>query len=536
MKKIHTMVFGATCLALFFVSCEEYTLPKDGEWLNESIQAEENAETGDGSFVTIKFNISSGKYSITEGNKIWLEAVVTGDIVRPGNAEFSWNLGGAELTQGTSLLFEGTTLGAQPLVFRVKAENGTAEKEFTVTVLKKPVTNTLFYFDYGKWRNDSTSPVGTYTVPKGRKLVICPVRHYRQLTDTAAYEWALDGVIQRQDQVFPCYFTFDVADEEAGAEHTVTVYARDKNRYGSFEAAAETKIRIVESEGSYRRPVNSGSSPRATRVLEFTPAPGQFVTENSFGYPPVAIAPGRSEEEIASETEAYMLSDAICPPGLEGGISLGAWGGYVVTGFDHSIDNIPGGYSFSIEGNPLGDFWCEPGIVWVSQDENGNGKADDTWFELRGSETGREGTVQLYSVTYHKPDTAKGCVWEDNMGETGALPYSFSGRIMGYPYHTGGDSVTFTGTVLQPHLFISVLISHYSYPYGYVDNVNSTGQSDNFRIANFKISDAMQVDGTPVYLAYIDFVKVQCAVNEWAGGLGEISTEMGLPVDYRMTH
>jgi hypothetical protein len=320
-----------------------------------------------------------------------------------------------------------------------------------------------------------------------------------------------------------------------GAEHTVTVYARDKNRYGSYEAAAETKIRIVESEGAYRRQITGASKAQATRVFEFTPAPGQFISAAGWGYPPVAIAPGRSEEEVANETEAYMLSDAICPPELKGGISLGSWGGYVVTGFDHSIDNIPGSYSFYIKGNPLGEFWCEPGIVWVSQDENGNGKADDTWFELRGSETGREGTVQLYSVTYYKPDPVKGCVWEDNRGESGALVYSFSGRLMGYPYHTGSDSVTFTGSLLPPHLFISSLINHYSYPYGYVDNVNTTGHSEDFTIADFKISDAMQLDGTPAELAYIDFVKVQCAVFEWAGGLGEISTEMGLPVDYQMT-
>lgn len=37
------------------------------------------------------------------------------------------------------------------------------------------------------------------------------------------------------------------------------------------------------------------------------------------------------------------------------------------------------------------------------QDVNGNGKPDDEWYELRGSETGGEWTVQEYAVTYYRP-------------------------------------------------------------------------------------------------------------------------------------
>ena len=36
----------------------------------------------------------------------------------------------------------------------------------------------------------------------------------------------------------------------------------------------------------------------------------------------------------------------------------------------------------------------------------------------------------------------------------------------------------------------------------------------------------MNRDGSPADLQYIDFVKVQSAINYVAGGLGEISTEV----------
>ena len=42
----------------------------------------------------------------------------------------------------------------------------------------------------------------------------------------------------------------------------------------------------------------------------------------------------------------------------------------------------------------------------------------------------------------------------------------------------------------------------------------------------FRISDAMNVDGSQARLAYIDFIKVQTGVNSKAGGLGEVSTEV----------
>ncbi len=66
----------------------------------------------------------------------------------------------------------------------------------------------------------------------------------------------------------------------------------------------------------------------------------------------------------------------------------------------------------------LFDGSSEPGIVWVMQDENGDGLPNDTWYELRGSEYGKAETWQDYAVTYHKPTGIQlPTPWTDNHGQ-----------------------------------------------------------------------------------------------------------------------
>jgi hypothetical protein len=62
-----------------------------------------------------------------------------------------------------------------------------------------------------------------------------------------------------------------------------------------------------------------------------------------------------------------------------------------------------------------------------------------------------------------------------------------------------------------------------------VDNGNSERE-----YASFKISDAIQADGTKADLKYIDIVRIQTAVSKYAGILGEISTETSIAFDYSM--
>jgi len=53
------------------------------------------------------------------------------------------------------------------------------------------------------------------------------------------------------------------------------------------------------------------------------------------------------------------------------------------------------------------------------------------------------------------------------------------------------------------------------------DNPNASSISN-----YFKISDAVNLDGSSANLTHIDFIKVQTGVNAKAGWLGENSTEV----------
>lgn len=121
------------------------------------------------------------------------------------------------------------------------------------------------------------------------------------------------------------------------------------------------------------RAYTAGNSLTANKVYEYIPAPGQFINEKA-----TSGFNGESTHEAAC---AYATSRL----GRELSVSLGAWGGFITVGFDHSIPNR-GGYDFSIKGNPI-DTSSEPGIVWVMQDVNGNGLPDDEWYQLKARNT-----------------------------------------------------------------------------------------------------------------------------------------------------
>ncbi len=83
-------------------------------------------------------------------------------------------------------------------------------------------------------------------------------------------------------------------------------------------------------------------SPYVTQVLDFRPAPGQFVN----GMP-------TWKEGDTQETMNKKVLSAI-GNNKKGMISLGGFGGYVVVGFDHTIENVTGERDFRfVLGNAL---------------------------------------------------------------------------------------------------------------------------------------------------------------------------------------
>lgn len=236
----------------------------------------------------------------------------------------------------------------------------------------------------------------------------------------------------------------------------------------------------------------------ASALFGFLPAPGQFINKS----------PGNLES-------AHTVLN-----GNTGMVSLGAWGGSIVLGFDHTVENIGGEEDFVVYGNAMSNF-AEPGVIWVMKDENGNGLPDDTWYEIAGSETGKEGYIRDYEVTYARPDPATGDVpWTDNKGNAGVVS---TNTFHTQPYYPEWLGATYTVRgVLLPSSNIDMTVPTYitsaPFAYGYADNTSGGDKID--------ISWAIDKDGNHVALSGIDFVKIQTGIQANMGWLGELSTEV----------
>ena len=301
-----------------------------------------------------------------------------------------------------------------------------------------------------------------------------------------------------------------------------------------FSSCNTDDVITEELEEHYRAKTET-SVAEQTVVFEYTPAPGQFINETKTGgFDGTQTTP---ESAIAYATQ--RMKDELF-------VSLGGFGGYIVVGFDHSIDNT-GSYDFGIKGNSFSGS-SEPGIVWVMQDENGNGLPDETWYELAGSETGKPETIQNYAVTYYRPsEPQKPVQWTDSEGNSGEIDYlkAYHPQDYYYPLWIKENSYTLTGTCLKARNYDQSGHGTYwvneEYDWGYVDNFSPNDRLTNESNANadananyFKISNAIDANGNKVVLQYIDFIKVQVGVNAKSGWLGEISTEVFGFFDYSM--
>lgn len=246
------------------------------------------------------------------------------------------------------------------------------------------------------------------------------------------------------------------------------------------------------------RPITETSNAYVTELIAYLPAPGQFLNKN----------PGNLES-----AEGLI--------GKRGMVTLGAWGGSVTYAFDHTVINNEEGHDFIVYGNAMANF-SEPGIIYVMQDDNGNGLPDDTWYEIKGSAHTMERTVRGYEVTYFKPESVEDDVaWEDNEGNTGFVLKNQFHKQAYYPEWIAGDSYTVSGTLLpDDNIDMSnpSMITSAPFEYGYADNTVGGDRID--------ISDAIDLDGNPVQLTGIDFIKIQTGIQANMGWLGELSTEV----------
>lgn len=292
-------------------------------------------------------------------------------------------------------------------------------------------------------------------------------------------EWKLDGEVKSKTS------TFNFTPVMPGV-YTIAYTAT--NTGGVFNYTYTVNVGVPTN------PVTPGSNVYATTMFEFLPAPGQN-TNRSLG----TVEAARTLE------------------GQQGFVSLGAWGGYIVMGFDHSVINEPGKEDLIIYGNAMANF-AEPGIVWVMQDWNGNGKPDDTWYEVKGSEFGNSGYVREYEVTYTKPQNGGSVAWRDNKGNTGTVQNS-NASFQSYPSWVTTDEYTLKGSLLpSTGIQLNGMITSSPFTYGYADNQVGGDKID--------IADAIDKEGKSVALSGIDFIKVQTGIQANMGFLGELSTEL----------
>jgi len=262
-----------------------------------------------------------------------------------------------------------------------------------------------------------------------------------------------------------------------------------------WSACKKDKQAVIPPQAPIR-PVTASSSAYVTQLFQFNPAPGQYINTTI-------------SDTLAAQNTLNTS---------KGLVSLGAYGGFIVLGFDHTVLDVANKGDIVVYGNAFANF-AEPGVIWVMQDTNGNGKPDDTWYELAGSETNMPGYIRNYSVTYTRPacDTCS-VPWADNQGKTGFVKTNIFHKQSYYPLGIKSNTYTLTGTTLpSTNISGSGFVISKAFAYGYSD---STPGGDTVDIAN-----AIDKNGNKIKLKGIDFIKVQTGIEANLGLSGELSTE-----------
>ena len=351
----------------------------------------------------------------------------------------------------------------------------------------------------------------TYTIERMRTLILHPEYEGEH------YAWRMgDKVISTERDLIFCQ-------AEAG---TYNLQLEINNTTPSYTILHNTTIVVFDEEVAY--------SPYISKVLEYNPAPGQFINTMP-----------EYEEGDTYQTMLRKAEDAIAGTNRSL-ISLGSWGGYVTFAFDHSVVNTPNLPDFTVEGNAFyasagnRNGSSEPGIVMISIDVNQNGLPDDPFYELAGSEYTNPATIHQYALTYHRTpaehtpqaDTKNSLsdttyiLWKNNQGEQGYVQKNTFHSQDYYPLWFTDSTLTFYGTRLPDNAVDKSgkgnMWVQTAYDYGYADS----HPNDSISRCSFDIAWAVTAEGEPVNLPCADFVRVYTGVHQQCGWIGEISTEI----------
>jgi len=189
-----------------------------------------------------------------------------------------------------------------------------------------------------------------------------------------------------------------------------------------------------------------GDSPWAAAVIDYAPAPGQFVQD-----------PEEPEDPYFNIPEAALgrpYAGGFVDPDNSSLVTLGGLSGSLTLAFDHTVMDDPlnphgmdfivfGNAYYLDDGSPGGNpnrHWAECGHVEISRDANGNGEADEPWYLIPGSHItagGDQYTVQT---------------WDDNLGDDTNPPIAPPADDSWIPYGCGGTWTT-AGYLLPGDVF-----------------------------------------------------------------------------------
>ena len=227
------------------------------------------------------------------------------------------------------------------------------------------------------------------------------------------------------------------------------------------------------------------------------------------------------------------------PSDNEGWLFLGGFGGYVVAGFNHNVVNGNGDdfEVFALRGSSP-----EPAVVYVMSDDNGDGKPNETWYELKGNQD--SASIRNYWVRYYKAaNDSANTTWKDSKGNRGELISGFGAKYSNgwwWPYYNASDSITLFGTRL-PDSYENQssngaqywVVPKDKFTWGYAENMYGTDFDTSVGANKLDISNAIDADGRSVNLVSIRFIKIQTGVFQQAGWTNEVSSEVKGAKDLR---
>lgn len=489
-----------------FIACSD-TTPDEPQKPEE-----ETPEQPQGDPPVITWSEPSARFRIYTNETLTLVPDIIGT---DETTTYIWTMDGRVVSQELHYSFVSTVTGEFFVKLVVTNRYGSAEDEAKITVLESETVALPELPDETQlWR----FPWTDINIARGRTI---KVKAYltELVPDDVQFTWTLDGTPVTDGVVtgHPAEYVFSA---DAEGLHVLTLTMTSATR----SVSQEFHLNVCPPAGTYRRSFQGAAM--VNKVYEYVPAPGHQV--NGYIIVGDSYPDGCTHEQACDSVLAHFQR--------RWSISLGSQGGYLIAGFDHSVRVDGSDYDLCVRGNPF-SYQSEPGIIWVSQDDNGDGLPNDQWFEVAGSEYGTERHTTEYAITYYRPEAKKSATaWRDCLGNTGYVPYLSYWNPHDFYWQdwVEGTERTYFGSRLADRSTYANGISDIPpYDWGYVDNLgNDFIEGVAGKMNYFRLSNTRTWDGQPAQLQYIDFVKIQTAQIGSTPNLGDISTEVYYISDY----